>query len=224
MAPLAARGATYPADPYSCPAEDRWNALETVSRVQPPGNPVQRLAQWDCNELRSAVRNGALVALLEVCLQARQRRRAVLRRHSLPRALAVSVRVANRGQRTYLLRGLAGRIPWMPGSESDCRAWVVNADAPVAPGEERVVRFDLTRLQPDRPCPRTAPAWPTAVNLHVGAPAPGVQYELQLREWTVHYPEAAGVRAASLQVPPTLAPRTETRFALGRTACAPGRP
>ncbi len=142
LAAISAAQPDYPDDAFSCPAEDRWDCFETVTGVQPPGNPVQRLAQWDVNQLRAVLDDGPARASWPFVCKPGQG--AVLcfsdRIRRMPRA--VSVRVDNRGTRAAAFAVSMVEIPWVPGTEGDCRNWAVNGDAPVAAGEE----FDQGRV------------------------------------------------------------------------------
>ncbi len=72
-APPAADSAVYPDDSFSRPQVDRWQSFETVTGVEPAGNPVQRMADYEVNELRAAVRDGKPLGPLAVHLPAYQR-------------------------------------------------------------------------------------------------------------------------------------------------------
>jgi hypothetical protein len=205
---------TYPDDPFSRPVLDRWQAFETASGVQPAGNPVQRAADYERNELRAITIRGLPWALWRFAC--RPGRGAVLcfaqRLSRLP--LAITVRVANQGQKPAAFAVSTGEVPWRPDTAGPARQWAVEGDAPVAPGAESEVRFDLARLRPDRAGVQASPQFPTTLNLHVGPLEPGTEYALALREWTVHYPEAPGVSVSAIESPAMLLPNTNAVFAL----------
>lgn len=216
---LAAAGAVgaadrYPDDPFSRPAVDPWQVFETVAGVQPPGNPVQRAQDTDRNDLRALAWNGLPWGLWR--FTCKPGKGAVLcfsdRISRLPKA--VTVRVANQGQRPVSLTVSMGEIPWSPEPDGPARQWAVEGDAGVPPGGDREVRFDLANLRTNQPGQATTPRFPTSINLHVGGIEAGVEYALALREWTVHYPDAPGVRVSALAAPATLLPSTPARFAL----------
>lgn len=205
---------SYPDGAFSCPPVDRWDCFETVSGVQPAGNPVQRLAQWERNDLRAVQRGGQPWTRWRfIC---RPGNGAVLCFHDRFRRMpqAVTVRVANAGTRPVSLAVSLSEVPWLPDPKVQWRNWAVGGDAPVPAGAERTVRFDLAHLAPDRPVATAGatPAWPTAVNLHVGGPEAGVEYVLDLREWTVSYPAAPGVAVSRLTAPDDVAPGAVARF------------
>ena len=204
--PLRAEDARYPDDSFSRPQVDRWQSFETVTGVQPPGNPVQRLADYEVNELRAVTRGGLPWASWR--FTCRPGRGAVLcfsdRIRRLP--TAVTVRIANASDRPASFAVTMPEMPWSPDPNQPYFNWVVNGDAPVAPGEERVVRFDLSGLHADKAVAGQRPTPPTSINLHVGSTDPGVAYHFDLREWTVLYPDATGVHVTSLAAPPRLVP------------------
>jgi len=205
---------TYPDDAFSSPPADRWDAFETLTGVQPPGNPVSRMTQYELNELRAVTRHGKPWARWRfIC---RPGHGAVLcfseRIRRMPRL--VRVRIANRGERPATFAVSMAEMPWVPGTEGETLNWAVNADGPLSPGEERVVRFDLSELRPNTEADRSVPRWPTTINLHVGGPQGGVLYALELREWTVLYAPAEGITVDSLTVPSPLRPGEQAVFTL----------
>ena len=212
--PLLADDSRYPDDSFSRPQTDRWLSFETLTGVQPPGNPVQRLADYEANELRAVTRGGLPWASWR--FTCRPGRGAVLCFNDRIRHLptAVTVRIANESGRPAAFAVSMPEMPWSPDPKQQYFNWVVNGDAPVPPGEERVVRFELAGLHADKAVPGQRPMPPTSINLHVASTDPGIEYRLDLREWTVLYPDAPGVHLTALAAPPRLLPGAEAAFTI----------
>jgi hypothetical protein len=220
-APPAADSAPYPDDSYSRPQVDRWSSFETLTGVQPPGNPVQRMADYELNELRAVTRDGKPWARWRfIC---RPNKGAVLCFSTAFRHLpsTVTVRCFNGGTKPATFAMSTPEVPWSPDASHPYFNWSVMGDAPVPPGEERVVRFDLTRLGADKAVPGQKPVPPISVNLHSAGPEAGVEYRLDLREWTVLYPDAPGVKVSSLTAPKRLAPGSDATFSIEATGVSP---
>ncbi len=213
-APQVADSSRYPDDSYSRPQVDCWLCFEALTGVQPPGNPVERMADYELNELRAVARGGVTWARWRfIC---RPGRGAVLcfsdRIRHVPSA--VTVRVANEGSQPAGFAVSMPEMPWSPEPTRPYLNWSVMGDAPVPPGQERVVRFDLAGLRADGAASGQRPTPPTSVNLHVASPEAGVEYRLDLGQWTVLYPDAPGVRILALTAPKRLLARAEATFAV----------
>jgi len=212
--PLLADDFGYPDDSFSRPKADRWLSLETLTGVQAPGNPVGRMADYELNELRAVTRAGLPWTRWRfIC---RPGRGAVLcfseRIRHMPSA--VTVRIASEGSRPAAFTLSMPEMPWAPDRSRQYLNWAVIGDAPVPPGQERVVRFDLAGLRADKAAAIQRPSPPTSINLHATGTEAGVEYLLDLREWTVLYPDAPGVHVTALTAPKRLLAGAETTFAI----------
>jgi len=105
-------------------------------------------------------------------------------------------------------------LPWVPGRENQAVLWTLGEAQTAAPAE----RYSLTFVWPDCLCPELPtprpPRFPmSAVFLQFQGLQGGAEYDLDLLSFTVHH-GAPSLRLRSLQVPETLRPGAEARFAL----------
>ncbi|MCC6729815.1 MAG: hypothetical protein IT208_10805 [Chthonomonadales bacterium] len=190
----------YPDDAFSRPAEDVRGAFETLAGVHLAPDPRTRSAVYSESALEPAPGGGCrwrwrsrrpAIASLVIGEKIRQ----------LPSA--ISLRVRNAGAVPVGLFLLLDELTWEPVRESTAIGWRLGPTQRLGPGEDRVLRFEMSGAAPaDGARTVRAPRCPFfGQRLAVeGVPAE-TACDLVLRAFTVHYAPAQSLRCAALEVP-----------------------
>lgn len=212
--------ASYPDDAFSRPLVDRLLAFDTLDGCSPSGDVYTRNAQYARNAVQLTERG------VEWTLEPRDVDSAALAIAERIRREPVSVAftIANRSERPVQAAVVFSEMPWTAGRENQAVPWALGPNQEVGPGEERRLEFPFAAAEWGGRTEPAAPRWPSNGLLVVlQGLEPGAAYRLELRELTVNYPPAPGLRVLTLSVPRMLTAGTPTAFGVVLDGAVGGR-
>jgi hypothetical protein len=198
----AAADAVYPDDAFSRPYDHHLPAFETLSGCSIAWDIRTRAAYYASADLRldnSISPSGAVwrfrtrtASMAVLFVQERIRRK--------PEAL--SFNVTNRSGRPVTFTIQVHEQAWVPGRTSRGVAWELGEGRSVGAGQEALLRYRFADARrPSVPGTRE-PLYPLgAIVIAAQGIEPGTDYEVLLRQLTVHHPPAAHVAATRLAAP-----------------------
>jgi len=209
----------YPDDPFSCPLQDSWSCIQTLSGVSVSEETrYTRLANYVENEIRllQNERGRHLLWRFEKKKEGQADSLTTLRFQRMLRTPpeSIAIRVENASEKPVHLQLWIEEIPWHPKAKDAFRSWSIPAERALPSGSEERLVFPVRNAKPNGKCERQAPWMPARLQLEVKDVKHGTRYALHLSELTLNRSWDPVLQLSYLGVSPEIVAGEETVFSL----------